>query len=205
MNYGSCDVWTSGFSVLRTLVYTWLLYVTETKWKKTCFPRRRGISNSPFQKFVTCYTKLVPAFTYTCGPFPPVTASLEEGHQPRPLPRAVGGWGGGAAGGPAAFHCRPNQQEERKLPWKATADRQHEASCWGDSVWWFPTKTFWRCQPLACSLSLRSPGGGICVWGRQKLAPGTAQVEPVLEQGHPAFPAPAGLPGSRQDSPGQLL
>lgn len=41
--------------------------------------------------------------------------------------------------------------------------------------------------------------------GEAKLAPGTAQAEPVLEQGHPAFPAPAGLPGSRQDSPGQLL
>lgn len=40
-------------------------------------------------------------------------------------------------GPPRSLHCQPNQQEERKPAWKATADGQR-----GDSVCWFPTDTF---------------------------------------------------------------
>lgn len=70
--------------------------------EENMFSQEKGNFKLSLSEVVTCYTKLVPAFTYTCGPFPPVTASLEEGHQPRPLPRAVGGWGGGG-GGPSSL------------------------------------------------------------------------------------------------------
>lgn len=83
-NWISCDSGTLEFSFLRALLYTWLLGMAETKWRKICaFPGEGEFQTLALRSFHLQH--VVPAYTYKCGPFPPVTPSPEKGHCGPPL------------------------------------------------------------------------------------------------------------------------
>lgn len=157
------------------------------------FSQEKGHFKLSPSEVVMCCTKRGPAFTYTCGPFPPVTASPEEGHAALSPPQSCQGSPHPPQPSTVSQTSRKKDSQRGRRLLMVSA----RPGVGGDSVWWLPRNVLRMPTAGRQPFTSESRGGHLRLgeaetraWnGRGRARPGAGAPRLPSAHGPPWFTA----------------